>query len=58
LSHLSHREFLIWKERGGKSGGWAFRWAGQQAGRSKVRLGLGEIEREGRDRDTEIQRDR
>ncbi len=38
-------EFLIWKkrERGGR--------AGQQGGRSKVRLGLGAIE--GRDREKE-----
>jgi hypothetical protein len=51
LSHLSHREFLIWKERGRGWGGERERgrWVGQQAGRFKVRLGLGAIE--GRDGD-------
>jgi hypothetical protein len=41
---LNNREFLIWKERGGRERerGWR---EGQQAGIFEVRIGLGEIER-------------
>jgi hypothetical protein len=52
---LHNRELLIWKDRGGdeRERGADGR-EGQQAGKLKVRLGLGEIE--GTDRETEIQR--
>jgi hypothetical protein len=50
LSLLSNKEFLIWKERG--VGG----LGGQQAGRFKVRICLGEIE--GINRYREIERHR
>jgi hypothetical protein len=51
LSHLSHREFLIRKERGRGGERERGRWVGQQAGRFKFRLGFGAIE--GRDGDRE-----
>jgi hypothetical protein len=53
---LNNREFLIWKERGrGVRESWVHRQVGQQAGILNVRICFGEIE--GRDRDTETQRD-
>jgi hypothetical protein len=46
LSHLGHREFLIWKERGrGEKREREREGRGQQACIFKVRLGLGKIER-------------